>query len=50
MIRTVNNLLELIKGMKKPRRFFGCIESILDGLIEEESPLTEFYKTEFSHL
>ena len=50
LIRTVKNLLELIKGTKISRRYYWWIESILEDLIEEESILTEFYRIEFSHL
>ena len=34
LIRTVKNLLELIKDTKKSRRYYWWIESILEGLID----------------
>ena len=50
IIRSLKNLLELTKGTSTSRRSFWWIESILEGLIQEESVLTEFYRITFDHL
>ena len=50
LLRTLKNLLELIKGISKSRRFFRWIEAVLEDLIQEEDTLTEFYRIRFNHL
>ena len=50
LLRSLKNLLELTKGTSKSRRSFWWIESILEGLIQEENVLTEFYRITFDHL
>ena len=44
-------LIGLMKGTEKQKSFFlGDRKKILQGLIEEENNLTEFYRIEFTHL
>ena len=50
LLRSLKNLLELTKGTSKSQRSFWWIESILEGLIQEENVLTEFYRITFVHL
>ena len=50
LVRCVKNLLELTKGVSKSKQAYWWIEAVLDNLIQEEDPLTEFYRIEFDHL
>ena len=50
LVRCIKNLMELMKGISKARQSYWWIELILDGLIQEEDLLTEFYRIEFDHL
>ena len=50
LVRCIKNLMELTKGISKSKRSYWWIESILNGLIQEEDVLTEFYRIEFDHL
>ena len=50
LLRSLKSLLELTKGTSKSRRSYWWIETILEGLIQEENTLTEFYRTRFDPL
>ena len=50
LIRCIKNLSELTKGTSRSRRSYWWIEAILEGLIQEEDSLTEFYRSKFDHL
>jgi len=50
LVKCVKNILELTKGVSKSKQAYWWIEAILDNLIQEEDPLTEFYRIEFDHL
>ena len=50
LIRCIKNLSELTKGTSRSRRSYWWIEAILEGLIQEEDTLTEFYRIKFDHL
>ena len=50
LIRSCKNIIELLKGLRRPAVQWELLVNLLDSLIQDDQVLTELYRNDFSHL